>query len=198
MAIIIDEKDILNANTYIGLMQKDVLCRNIAELCVEPVEVKVNGEAGPNRYRENRRFRQQFLYGVLAKFYLKKDFNEQEIEYTDSNGKRTVTTVNYLMDTDDCNEWAASHVFNQIERFKRGYSKEVSNAAYDLLYDFKSFEMMLLGAIRDELEKENDLLGRVADYIFAQFSPENVQSALNEIESLQKQIEEVKNGAERE
>lgn len=196
MAITITEEELLKANTYMSIAAKESLTRYAAELCVEPVEIATSsGEAVPPRYRENRRLRQQFLYGILARYYLQRSFKEQEIEYTNpKTGAKALTAVRQLMDTEDYDEWAGSHVINQIERFKRGHSQEAANAAFDLLYDFKALEMMFLGAIRDELEKQNDFLPRVSDLLASQITPDSLQAMLGDIENMQAQIEEVRHG----
>ena len=198
MAITITEEELLKASTYISVAAKESLTRYAAELCVEPVEMKSGaGDALPPRYRENRRLRQQFMYGILGRYYLHREYKEQEIEYTDPATKKSaITAVKQLMDTEAYDEWAGSHVINQIERFKRGHSQEAANAAFDLLYDYRALEMMMMGAIRDELEKQNDLLPRIVDYMASTMTPEALQSMMGDIESMQQQLEGMKRHAD--
>ena len=64
---------------------------------------------------------------------------------------------------------------NQLERLKKAADKTALNTIFDLLYDYKAIEMMLTGAIRDELEAHNDPFNRAMQY----FSVAAVQSAMD-------------------
>lgn len=176
--IIITEEDVLNANTYIPSADKEEFARNIAVLCAEPVEVRV-GDADvalPNRARENRRLRHQFQMGLLAT-YLRKDFHYQMVKF--NGGEEAPLTM--CMEASECDEWASSHVFNQLERIKKGKNHEAANKVFDLLYDYKSLESMISVAIRDELDAINDPLTRIMQYLITETSTEVLKKAMYEM-----------------
>ena len=173
--IIITEEDVINANTYIPGADKEEFSRNIAVLCAEPVEVRVGDAelALPNRARENRRLRQQFQMGILAT-YLRKDFHYQMVKF--NGGEEAPLAM--CMEAGECDEWASSHVFNQLERIKKGKNHEAANKVFDLLYDYKALESMISVAIRDELDAINDPLARIMQYIVTEASTEALKKAM--------------------
>ena len=83
----------------------------------------------------------------------------------------------WCMDEDVYTEWASSHVMNQLERMKKSKDTELVNRVFDFLYDYKAIEMMLSGAIRDELEINNDVFNRAMRY----FTVAATQSAVNSL-----------------
>lgn len=150
--ITITEQDVLNADTYIGIGIKEKFTRTVAVLCLEPVEVENdNGDILPTMVRENKKIKAQYLMGMLATL-LHRDFATQRLK----SGEE----LPMCMDEDDYDLWASSHVMNQLERLKKGKNSAAVNKLFDLLYDYKAFELMLTGAIRDELEVRNDLFNR--------------------------------------
>lgn len=169
--------DVLRATTYTPLQLKEVISRNIAALCIEPVEIKSeDGENLPPMFRENRKLRQQYQMGILASL-LGKDFTVQKATIRTENGQEE-RDLAWCMDEDDYNLWASAHVMNQLERLKKSKSGEaVVNKIFDLLYDYKAIEMMLSGAIRDELEERNDIFNRAMQY----FSVTATQAAMSEL-----------------
>ena len=84
------------------------------------------------------------------------------------------------MQLSEYDDWAGSHVINQLERLKKDKTKKVSNTVYDLLYDYKAFEGMIFGAIRDELEARNDALHRAAA-VLCEITPDMIKNAVGEI-----------------
>lgn len=174
----ITAEDIKNAATYTPIQLKEVIARNIAALCIEPVEVDAgDGQMLPTMFRENRKLRQQYQMGILASL-LGREFAVQKATIRTDNGKEE-RDLAWCMDEDDFNKWAGSHVMNQLERLKKGKDSVVVNKVFDLLYDYKAIEMMLGGAIRDELEVHNDIFNRAMQY----FSVAAVQSAMNSMMS---------------
>ena len=69
---------------------------------------------------------------------------------------------------------------NQLERLKK--EKQVANKVYDLLYDFKAFELILNGAIHDEIEMANDPAIRIAEVLAVQTTPEQFKETLSMLE----------------
>ena len=165
-AIEINEQDILNAADYVDIGVKESFTRAIAFLCLEPVEVQNDGEALPIMFRENKKIKAQYLMGTLA-MLLQKSFTPQAL--------KSGEVLEGCMDEADYNLWASSHVMNQLERMKKSRNGELVNKLFDVLYDYKAIEMMLTGAIKDELEVRNDPFNRAMQY----FSSAALQSALN-------------------
>lgn len=174
--ITITEEDILGAQTYTPLSAKELLTRAIAALCVEPVEVKAEeNESLPPMFRENRKLRHQFQMGILATL-LRREYPLQKVTYRHSeDGEEHELT--WCMDEDEYDIWAMSHVMNQLERMKKSGNKTVVNRLFDLLYDYKAIELMLTGAIRDELEAHNDIFNRAMQF----FSVSATQAAMNSL-----------------
>lgn len=172
--ITITEEDILGAQTYTPLSAKELLTRAIAALCVEPVEIKADeNESLPPMFRENRKLRHQFQMGILATM-LHREYPLQKVAYRhSSDGEEHELT--WCMDEDEYDIWAMSHVMNQLERLKKTKNAAVVNRLFDLLYDYKAIELMLTGAIRDELEAHNDLFNRAMQF----FSVSATQAAMN-------------------
>lgn len=194
MAILISEKDILNAATYVPADAKESIVRNAAKFCVERVQAKLAwDDAGlfpvPPLWRERRTVREMFLMGILAKFYLGRKYEYQTAHMTGGDNKDTEIAVPFLMSVSDYDEWAGSHVMNQLERMKKGADKKAVNIIFDLLYDFRRLESMLSGAIRDELDRLNDPCGRVFEMISAQSNPDVIKNAMSALEDLKKELE---------
>lgn len=154
-AIKITEQDILDAADYIVIGIKEQFARAVAFLCLEPVEVKNGEDALPTMFRENKKIKAQYLMGVLATL-LRKPFETQKL----ASGEELAT----CMDEAEYDRWAGSHVMNQLERLKKCKDTAVVNKLFDLLYDYKAFEMMLTGAIKDELEVRNDPFNRAMEW----------------------------------
>lgn len=171
----ITPEDIMNAKTFTSLSAKEVLTRSIAEFCIELVGVQDGEETLPPMFRENRKLRQQFQMGILATL-LGRDFELQTVTIRgDESGEEQ--HLAWCMDEDVYNEWASSHVMNQLERMKKSKDTELVNRVFDFLYDYKAIEMMLSGAIRDELEIKNDVFNRAMRY----FTVAATQSAVNSL-----------------
>ena len=170
--ITITINDVKNAATYMGLAIKEEMTRAIARMCIEPVEIKADeNESLPPMFRENRKLRQQFQMGILAAM-LGKEYEQQAVRIAGVDEEQLLP---WCMDEAEYDRWAASHVMNQLERLKKAADKTALNTIFDLLYDYKAIEMMLTGAIRDELEAHNDPFNRAMQY----FSVAAVQSAMD-------------------
>lgn len=174
MAVItITESDLAKASTYVPIEAKNGIARIVATFCVEPVD----GTGAVPVYRENRKLRQMFLMGILAELYLHRDYHIQKVTVDETGEEQD---VRLLMQLSDYDEWAESHVINQLERLKKDKTKKVSNTVYDLLYDYKLFESMIFGAIRDELEARNDPLRRAAA-VLCEITPDMIKATVETI-----------------
>lgn len=193
MAVTITQEDVKNAKSYMPLEYKQAVSHLMAKLCVRVVE---NGASTPENPLpemrvEDRMMRQQCLMGVLAGFYLGKKFETEMIEFKKENGEKESKPINFCMSVEAFNNFCESHPINQLERMKR--EKAVANKVYDLLYDFKGFESFLNGAIREELEMQNDPALRIAQMMAIQTTPESIKEAMEAIKEYRKQTEEAEN-----
>lgn len=155
-AITITEKDIENAETYVDISTKERYTRDVAFLCLEPVSVQVDeGEVLPTMFRENKKIKAQYLMGALATM-LQRPFESEHL----STGEE----LTGCMAEAEYDLWAQSHVMNQLERLKKVKNAEVVNKLFDVLYEYKAFELLLTGAIKDELEVRNDPFNRAMQW----------------------------------
>lgn len=185
MAVILTEEDIRAAESYLPIEKKHSLATWMTTFCVERHEHRRADSPIPLPpvWKENRMTRQMFLMGVLAHLYLKKPCTWQRVEFEARDGK-TEQDLALLMEVEQYNEWAGSHVVNHLERLKK--NKAVADKVYDLLADYKLFENMLLGAIRDEVSVRNNSGDRLAMTLALQNSDEALREAKAALEEAQK------------
>ena len=121
-----------NAETYIPLLEKAKLAEDIAHKCVKAVAFSytpANGGAEvpmPPGAQEVPFLTSLCLMGTLVSRYLKQ-------------GKDWDNDVQMPLNVYD--EWASSHVMNQLERLK--VNKKIANRVYDMLYDYKDLRWMV-------------------------------------------------------
>ena len=179
MAVTITIEDVKKAKTYMPSETKRTLSTLMARLCVAEMENDAgNNDAPLPPIRiEDRVRRLQFLHGVLAGWYLGGEFEAQRMRYRDSEGTMQERDIPLCMNVETLDKWLEGHPMNQLERLKK--EKAVANKVYDLLYDFKAFELMLNGAIRDRLDMANDPAIRMAEVLAAQTTPESFKETLD-------------------
>ena len=194
MAVIITREDIKNARTYMPILMKTQLASQIAIWCTDEAVGSGNEGVVP-LYTENRTKRQLFLYGLLAKWYLQKEF-ECGTALIKEDGEEKEVEIDYFMTVAAYDEWAGSHVMNQLERLKR--DKEISDSVFDILQDFKALEAMLYGAVRDELEVRNDVVRRLNTSLSASISPADIQGFVDEMKSIVNESEAAREELEKE
>lgn len=183
-SITIKESDIEAARDYMPIATKEQMARLLTTLCVEEVPNPASSKVQPlpNLVRENRRMRQQCLYGVFVQYYLNMSEELQELEYIDRDGEKKTQKANYCLSADAADRWAGSHVFNQMERLKRAKGK-VSEKVYDIMYDYKTFENIFLGSISDEVRGRNDPALRMVQLMNMQASPEDLRQLVDVVET---------------
>lgn len=167
----ITEEMLKSAETYLSLPQKEGLAHYLAVACVD----EKNG-----LFVERYGVKQRILMGVLAKLYLGEDFEKQKITM-ESNGREVSGVLDCCMTVDEYDNWAGSHVYAQINRMVKRGGAEVSDKAYEMLNDHKTFGIMLDKEIGALIAGHNDILNRAARALAAQITPERVQSVLEEI-----------------
>lgn len=166
----ITKEQLLKANTYIPIVEKQQMCEALAKVCVAKVDMSVgDGESAlvlPPRYQESAIDKAMLTMDVLLSHYLKV-----------KSGDEPITAEIY-----DAN----AHIRNELERFKS--DKECRDIVYDLLEDFKDFEKRLNGEIYAFLQAQNDVVGRLAIYLQATTSEEFLQQVSQDIERLKGEI----------
>lgn len=179
--ITITAEDIRNAADYVSIEQKQSATQWMTTFCVEQFRSPNDGKplALPPVYKENRMTRQMFLMGVLAHLYLKKTCQWQKVRF-EANDGTVEKPVSLMMDADEYNDWAESHVLNQLERLKK-QKGETADKVFDLLEDYKLFEHMLLGAIRDEVSVRNSDADRLAMVMAMEASAQQAAEAKEKI-----------------
>lgn len=185
-------EDVKKAKSYMPVSTKDAVARLMAQLCVLTQQSESEMPTPPMKV-ENRVRKLQCLHGVLAGWYFGGEFEKEKLRYRDKDGKMQEREVSFCMSEEVLDDWLADHPMNQLERLKK--EKTVANKIYDILYDFKAFELMLNGAIREEIEVANDPAVRMAQTMLAQSSPESLRETMRVLEEFQKEKAGVKENA---
>ncbi len=188
MAITITEEMLRNADDYLSLAQKEGMAKYFAIACVEEMK-SVGGDMLPPLLKERFGLKQQYLMGVLAQLYLHQDFEKQKVSYID--GKKTAGVLDACMSEEAYDEWAQSHVFSQMNRFVRRHDNDLSDKAYEIMNDFKTFSMMLNESIHALIEQNNDPVGRVVKALSAAITPEVTQEILSQLEEVKGMAEQL-------
>lgn len=176
--ITLEPADILNARTYVPVMEKTHFVNVAAENCVEGVNVVMDngGETVPMPpySRENIDKKTRYLMGALLKFYLGIEYDPTEDEY--------------LLSADDYDRYAQSHIFNQLERLK-SHSAEVRNKIFDMLADLKDIERRLNAEIHTTIGAQNDVCTRLMIMIQMQTTPEVLKSSMEALNNVKGEID---------
>lgn len=188
MAITITEEMLRKADDYLSLAQKEGMAKAFAIACVEEMKTP-GGDMLPPLLRERFGVKQQFLMGVLAKSYLHQNFKKQNFVW---KGEETISGVlDACMNEEAYDEWAQSHVFSQINRFIRRHDNDLSDKAYEIMNDFKTFSMMLNDSIHALIEQNNDPVGRVMRALAADITPEVTKAVLTQLDEVRDMAEQL-------
>lgn len=186
MAVTITQEDVEKAMDYMPAETKEALARLMAKLCTRIVENDASTAETPlPPYRvEDRLRRLQCLNGVLCAFYFGGQFEKFKLLVQKEDGSTEEREIEGVMSLEALNDWCEGHPKNQLERWKK--EKAVANKVYDILDDFKLFEILLDRAIREEIEMQNDPAIRIAQMLAMQMNPESLKETLDEIQRFQK------------
>lgn len=186
--VIINEEDILNANTSIPLVLKYTLAKYISEFCCEKKQITIR-ESGmdsialPDLAQRNTLMEQQYKIGVFVKEYMRNHFDPVK----DAGGN----DIPYMMSADDADRW--SDFETQIDRLKRSKNKEVADKCYEILNDYHAFCRIVSIEIEQELEIRNDPVGRFAwlcKSLINTFTMEDFNRIVGELGELRKELGE--------
>ena len=182
MAVTITIEDVKKARSYMPAVTKEYTARMMAKLIVRQQE-NDSAPAGmnlPPLRVEDRLRRLQCLHGVFCGWYLNADFEKESLVSVDEEGNEKRTEIPMVMSVDALDNWLDGHPINQLERLKK--EKQIANKVYDILYDFKAFEIVLNGAIREEIDMANDPAIRIAEVLAVQTTPDSLRETLSLLE----------------
>lgn len=170
----------INAKSYVPLMQKEEIVSHCAERCIDRVVVntgeKFRGDTPP-MYRENGQRKRRYLMGILARAYLRLDFEG-------CGGDR------WLMSADDYDWVGGVQLINQIDRMKK-QSDALRDKAYDLLADYRDLEKMLNTEIAANLDVMNDVVARMTMNAASAVTPESMKELSEMAETLKATAENI-------
>ncbi len=125
----------------------------------------------PPMYSVNVGLKNRYLMTAFVKLYL------------GSKDLLTELADEWLMTEEDYDRWAGSHVFGQLERWKR--DNEARDKCFDLLADFKDLSKWFSTQINSLLTVQNDGVLRQTQHMAAQ---------MKELPALLKQLKELQGG----
>lgn len=174
--ITLTRADVENAHTYIPLKDKTALAETIARGCIVSVETSLtDDESGevtalPSRAQEDMMTKRRALMGCLMCYYLRQPFDGWQEDI--------------CAPLDLYDQWAGSHVFNQLSRMKYSGAAGLRDKIFDLMEDYRELEKMVNGAIHTLLEHMNDPAARIVQMMNAQLTPESLKAAEAEMKRL--------------
>lgn len=170
--ITITKEMLLQAADYVENALKDTWVSDNAPKCFDKLTITSDDEPMPPMYMVNIGIKNRYLMGAFVGFYLKQPFNTE-------NGNMA------LMTEQDYDKWAGSHVYNQVERWKR--DAELRDKCYDLLADYKDIEKRFSAQLNGLLTVQNDSVIRQNDFTANQMK--QLPELLEQLKELQGKVE---------
>lgn len=130
------------ARDYMPLKEKEAWLDKVAAHCMDVLKIRVEDADMPDMYMANSGKKSRFLMAALLGYY----FGEADVKPDE------------LMDYEQYDRYAGSHIVSQIERWKSDLS--LRNKCYDLLSDWRDLTMRLGCTISGLLEVQNDTVLR--------------------------------------
>lgn len=161
--IIITEDMIAAANDYLPNATKEGWVSETAAKCFNRLAITADDEEMPPMYMVNEGLKRRYLMKAFAELYMK--------QRTGADAKDEA-----LMDEEDYDRWAGSHVFEQLNRMK--HIVAVRDKCFDILADFKDLEKRLASQLSGLLAVQNDAVLRQSQYTTAQMKelPQVIQA----------------------
>lgn len=195
----------LGARDYIPLAEKEAWVAENAPKCFDQLAITADDEAMPPMFMVNTGLKSRYLMAALVRLYFRVDAgedpstpalrasaqNDNKVKNTAQNDKEekrsaqndASETDEWLMSVEEYDAWAGSHVFNQLERWKR--DGDLKFKAYDLLYDYKDLEKRFSAQISSLLAVQNDPVIRQAQQMTA--SVKELPVVLEQLKALQEE-----------
>lgn len=159
----ITEEMIKNAKSYIPILEKQEIARQIAKASIENLKVDdVNKRILPDLVGENMGMKEMLLLQAFLG------------NYFDIKAKGYADTF--------YDEYNSDNVYNQLQRFKS--NTELRDKCYDILDDFKLLRKMVSSEINNIKIVENDTLGRFMLSMSIGSDPETLKNALKDLSEL--------------
>lgn len=159
----ITEEMIKNAKSYIPILEKQEIARQIAKASIENLKVDdVNKGILPELVGENMGMKEMLLLQAFLGNY----FDIKAKEYADTF----------------YDEYNSDNIYNQLQRFKS--NTELRDKCYDILDDFKLLKKMVSSEINNIKIVENDTLGRFMLSMSIGSDPETLKNALKDLSEL--------------
>lgn len=172
------EQQIEKAESYVRLTQKEDFVDACMKQCLASVEVNLVPESEtsvmPNMFMESTFRRSKCLMCAFVTLYLKEEV-EMESEW--------------MMTTEAYDEWAGSHIFNQLERMKD--KKELRDKCFDILKDYRDLERRLVTAVRGYITILNDTTNRLYQKLYMDGSQEALEHSKQEVAKLVEEMEKL-------
>lgn len=143
----ITKEMLTNARDYVPLAEKEAWVSENADKCFDKLAISADDEPMPPMYMVNTGLKSRYLMGALVKLYFGIYVNTE----VEAGG---IVTDEWLMSVEEYDAWAGSHVFNQMERWKR--DPDMKTKAYDLIFDYKDLEKRFSAQISSLLSVQND------------------------------------------
>lgn len=170
------------AESYLSLHAKETIVRTVLPGCVKRIfdydyqkdEYKTAADDLPTTmpmYGEDTEFKSRVVLGTVLHYYLGLDIGET-----------------LSIDTELYDNYAGSHIMNQIERFKA--NPEFKSKAFDMLADIRDFEKRLNCAVYSLLQLKNDVGGRVLNALGVMMSQEALENVIRATNEAQQGIAE--------
>lgn len=160
---------LLGARDYLSLGIKEAWVRENAEKCFDRLAITADDEPMPPMYAVNGALKSRYLMAAFVAFYLRQDYEALKDDTA-------------LMSEEEYDRWAGSHVFNQIERWKR--DSDLRDKCYDLLYDYRDLEKRFTAQIVGLLTVQNDSVIRQNELTASQMK--ELPAVLEQLKELQK------------
>lgn len=170
----VTEELLRNAVDYLPIERKIALSKVIAPLCIEKSKTAEQNQKGleflalPTLWVDDLETKNLYTMSVLLTEYLKISVPE---DFTDK-----------VYD-----EYASTHILNQLERFKSNAA--LKDKVFDLLNDYRDFKKILDTEIFNEKEVRNDPVARLSAAISIVSDPENIKKMQEEMERKAKEFE---------
>lgn len=181
--IVITEEQMQKAVSYVPIKTKEDFVDNCCGLCIAKTQINLGiGEnAGmPDMSIENTFIKSRCLMTALCVLYI--GIPISDIKRTGNNP--------WLMEEDEYDRYAMSHIVNQIERMKG--NANLRDKAFDLLRDYRDLEKRLNTSIYNMMAVMNDPINRMFQKLATDISSAALEEQKKSLEELQKQMEALK------
>lgn len=181
--LVINEAVLRDSTTYVSLRIKEAMVNELAEQCIDRVELATKTTSGRNEpmppfYRENEGRTSRCLMGVFVKYYFK-------------GWEPKVEVAKLMLSEAEFDYYAGNHIFNQIERLEQSArDPEIKNRIADMLSDYRDFERRFKTAIQSAIRINNDSCNRILATITLLGTPEAVQEACKAAEKARAEFDE--------